>query len=334
MVTNVGVSQTLHLEDTLFIFAPLCFNIFGVAMLSFLDLAFPLNFDSSEAAGDGNFEMLHALSLTFKNRDLEEQYLIYRFELAREGLTGKWGTLSLTSLISSVTLALGCIESITSYFKHQPGGRERMLVALPLTLFNFYHQFKVRTGKVKSTDIEIYSRSFVMQWVLLLGITEVLSVVVNDSFPEFEGCPAKRFRCPYTFSSSEAASRGIVIGSVLIFSLTPCSSFMSVLRLVLILCGTSRIFGFFLFQDRLLLSLWSNICVFMQLAIFLICRYVRDLNDRRNYLLQLQITRLRANLQGILDNMIPRQIAERAQVLRVGKIEGERLAHGDGGGDG
>ncbi len=165
-------------------------------------------------------ESMNAFSLCFQNFLLEEDYRRYQFELVRNSLVGKLGTLSTTSISALCTL----IPNFIAYFmqfgrEKSPGTGERMLYSIPVTMFAIYHQLNVqlwngsKVGDRRSCDF------FVVGLIILFAHQDFLNAhFVNDRFPEYEGCKASRFRCPYSFSSSLFGSRGIALTAVLMVS--------------------------------------------------------------------------------------------------------------------
>ena len=167
-------------------------------------------------------EKVHTISLCFLKKDLEEQYRDYQYELARQSLSGRWGALAITSMVVCINNALAYIQQIMASIK--AGTVERLLAGAPLTLFIFYHQYLVQTGGTP-WDSKASCEVFIVRLALLFVFTENLIAYVNELYPDSEGCPAFRFRCPHTFSGTMFAARGAVLAAITIFHLTPCMSF-------------------------------------------------------------------------------------------------------------
>jgi hypothetical protein len=269
--------------------------------------------DSDCLRRDAGHEVVDAISLCFHNIELEELFRAYQFELASNSLNGKFGSLSLTSMASSgITLAIIVNQIITSLKQITPGAAERMLTILPLIFFGLYHQFRVQLCS-RTTYTTEECQKFVWQFIVLCTYTESVGILVNDSFPEYEGCNAHRFRCPNSFSSPKFNSRLVTAAAMIVFHLTPCKSIVDIIQMLAILCGVNRMVGLFIFTDFLWTSLWSLLCTYLQIAIFVCYRYVQDLQDRKRFLLLLHIARLRTNFQEVLDSMMPRSVSERLQ---------------------
>jgi hypothetical protein len=221
-------------------------------------------------AGVQQAELVNTFLLKFQNpdHDVENCYQEYQFELNHRDFENRWGTLSITSFVSSISMASAYTEAFISFVGNTPGSIERMLIGFPFTLFNLYHQMTVFTGKIKSMNCRAYSKWFPILWVSSMCLLETAAVYVNDAFPEHEGCKGKRFRCPYSFSSAKFTARAVVLSALIIFSLTPCLTFLNTACLVLLLFLPGRILGFVMFEDNLIISLWSTGCTMVQLIIF------------------------------------------------------------------
>ena len=87
--------------------------------------------------------------------------------------------------------------------------------------------------------------------------------------------------------------------------------------MVFVMHAASRAYGFIVFRTDLSISVWSTSCVCLQFCVFLTCRYIQELHDRKKFLLQLEILQLRSNLQDVLDGMMPHSIADR---VRAGEV--------------
>ena len=267
-----------------------------------------IGFDAGNTIPD-QCERVHTFSLCFQKQELEVFYRRYQFELSRHNLCGRWGSILTTCLVVCVGMFLAYCEQLNSYFRlGTPGSIERMILGFPFSIFSFYYLVQSLRGKVETKQACI---AFASGFVLLFTLLETLAVYVNDKFAAYEGCPAHRFRCPYSFSSPKFATRNVVFAAMVIFNLTPCISFAGVVQLIAVIFIISRAFGFYLFSDHIKTSAWSSACILMQISIFLGCRYMQELQDRRKFLLQIHISRLRSNLQELLDTMVPRSIAAR-----------------------
>ena len=215
-------------------------------------------------------EHLHLFSLSFQKPALEEQYQDYQFELARHNLVGNWGAMSITSLVALALMTVAYIQQGYAYvWMRSPGCFERMMAGIPAVIFAVHHQLQIRCSK--GTDTKKTCKFFVLRFVLTAAITELFGSHINDAFRDSEGCPTHRFRCPYSFSSSKFAARGIFFAALIIFHLTPCSSFVRVVQLVMT-CTASRFVGFFLFQEHFEISIWSIRCLYLHIFLLLSCR--------------------------------------------------------------
>ena len=267
-----------------------------------------LGFEGGSASPD-QCERVHSFSLCFEKIGLEKYYREYQFEHAKHSLYGKGGSIATTCIVVCIGMSLAYCEQMNSYFKHNtPGSVERMILGLPFTIFSFYYLFLTMRSKMETKQDSL---TFAFGFVLLFTMLETFAVYVNDKFAEFEGCPAHKYRCPFSFSSPKFASRNIVFAAMVVFNLTPCMSFTRISQLIAIMFIISRTFGFYLYRDHLMISAWSSSCMCMQISIFLGCRYWQELQDRRKFLLQIHISRLRSNLQELLDSMVPHSIAAR-----------------------
>jgi hypothetical protein len=274
-------------------------------------------FCDSDCLRRGSHEVVNAVSLCFKNDELEELYRDYQYELASNTINGKVGSLSLTSIYIIVTALTIWLKNTASLLKQYTSGSiERMISMVPVAVFGFYHQYRLHSCSRTNLTRRQF-QNFVLQFAVLHAITELNVIYVNDSFPQYEGCPAHRFRCPYSFSSSKFCSRIVTVAAMTVFHLTPCHSLLGIVQLLVILCVVNRTIGLFVFHESFSTSLWSVFCTNLQIAIFVCCRYVQELQDRKRFLLQLHIARLRTNFQEVLDSMTPRSVLER---LKAGQL--------------
>ena len=273
--------------------------------------AISLSVDSS-LASLGHHEKVHRVSLCFLKQGLEEQYRDYQFELARQNLSGRWGALSITSLVLCLSLTAAVFQELEKIKSGYPGSVQRLLVPIPVLIFVLYHQYLVHSGRVR-WESKGCGQAFVVQLSLLYAFTEMLLIYTNESFPEHQGCPSMRFRCPHIYSSPKFTARGAVFAAIIIFHLTPSVSFVSVVKLMVAMYTISRAFGLIFYRNQLHVSLWSTMCMCLQICIFLGFRYAQELHDRKRFLLQRHIICLRSNLQELLDSMIPREISRRVQ---------------------
>jgi class 3 adenylate cyclase len=257
-------------------------------------------------------EKLHPLSCCFLKYDLEDLYRDYQFELSRHSLHGRFGSLSISSMVICLNQAAAYVQQIVKIITvSTPGSIERMIIGIPLSAFAFYHQFLVHTGGVHWNKKAC--KTFVVHLTLLYAFSEMMVAYVNDLYPDSEGCLAIRFRCPYTFSGPKFSLRGAIFGGIIIFNLTPCMSFLAVVKLMISMFTISRALGFTFHRKQLSVSVWSTLCMCLQICAFLGFRYAQELHDRKRFLLQLHITRLRSSLQELLDSMMPRNLSRRVQ---------------------
>ena len=259
-------------------------------------------------------ESLSSYSLCFKGKELEERFQVYQFDLMRHSLMGKFGTLSITTIGAIFMMTLSSLIQLNLFLRYKmPGSLDRIMYGMPYLMFSVYYQLKVRAGNKPSEDKKTCHR-FVVGFVLLYAFTEFqLAHNVNDVYPEAQGCPVDRFRCPFTFSSTEAGIRGVAFTALVIAHLTVCISFVKVACLVFLMHFCSRAYGFVAYQKDISISIWSTACVCLQFCILIGCRYIQERHHRKKFLLQMQIVQLRANLQEVLDGMMPREILERVR---------------------
>ena len=237
---------------------------------------------------------MHSLTLCFRRTDLEAKYRAYQFEVAKCNLNGRWGVLSLTSMVTFVIKTIG--NAVQLMKLSTPGSLERIAIFLPMTAFCLHHQLAVHRVFGTLDETKSASRAFVVRFVLLSALTEMLVIYVNDTFAAYEGCQACRFRCPYTFSAPKFCARATVLSAIVIFNMTPCTSFLGVTGLAFILCGAGRALGFAWHRDHMMLSLSATACMFYQTCLFLWCRYMQERRDRKRFLLQVHISELRSSL--------------------------------------
>ena len=159
---------------------------------------------------------MHPLFLCFRRTDLEEKYRAYQFDLARTDLCGKWGVLSTTSLVACVIKIVACAQQLSKLSTN--GSYERIAIFLPLLIFCIYHQLSIHglLGSFKPTKAA--SQAFVVRFVLLSALTEMLVTYVNDIFAAYEGCQACRYRCPYSFSAPKFCARATVLSAIVILT--------------------------------------------------------------------------------------------------------------------
>ena len=259
-------------------------------------------------SGADEYEEVNAFTTCFERSELEFQYQFYQFELTEQVLLGEWGTLYVTTKVSSALLLVAFLEQMGAFMKF---GTMGSIVRMFVTGFAFNHQFfafqRTKLAANKQDTCKIFARSF----VLLYAVIEMVAIYWNDAFPYFEGCPSDRYRCPFSFSSPIFAARGVVFTAIVIFHLTPSVPFFDVVKLITIMCAISRAFGFVLYPSQLLTSLWSTTCMSLQICIFLCCRYVQEIHSRRKFLLQLHIAHLRRSLRSLLHGMVPAAVADR-----------------------
>ena len=258
---------------------------------------------------------MHYVSLCFNNQELEEQYQNYQFELCRHSVLGKLGYISLTTMGAGAIMAISSAHELMEYFiTGSTGCIKAVLYSIPIIAFSMNHQFRVQRGVGNTKDDKGMCNSFVVAFVGLYALSEFsLTINVDDFFPDHQGCAVHRFRCPYSFSSAHASAQAVVFLSLLIFHVTPCVSFVRVVQLVIVLFFSTRSYGLYAHREEITTSIWSTACVFMQLVMFLGCRYMQELHNREQFLLQIHIVRLRSNLQDVLDNMMPRSISRQAR---------------------
>ena len=258
-------------------------------------------------------EQINPLTLTFKSFQLEQQYQLYRFQVTYGSLIGRFGLLSVTSMVSLFCVLGDSAEGMISFIQHNtPGSIHRVFALFPILAFSIYHQWAVSTNRLLTNDKKSYCPVFAIWWVCLVSLAEILSIYANESFVEDQGCPSKRFRCPYSFSSSNFSARALVVGALLVFRITQSLPFVGTAMLSLTLCGASRVLGLFVY-DAGATSLWSTACVCIQMVAFLACSYTREVRDRKQYLAHLHIVRLRSSLEVMRESMLPEGLAARVE---------------------
>jgi hypothetical protein len=154
-------------------------------------------------------------------------------------------------------------------------------------------------------------KKFIKQHICLLCGTEIAISFVEEWYPGVQDCSVDQYSCPYIFSSATFLTRCVVGAAILVFNLTLWLPFSDVISLLVIHCVLSKIHGFLFFTQHRAISAWAFGCTCMQIAIFLVTRYQYEVRARKGYLLQLHILQLRANLQRLLDHMLPRSISDR-----------------------
>jgi class 3 adenylate cyclase len=258
---------------------------------------------------DQTYHQVDYVSLCFKNAELEKKYHVYHFEISRNNLEIVFSTTAKS--VCGLVIPFYLREIKTFLVAGSPGSMERILILIPITIFSILYLMQRRRKDFK--DTEETSRTFVLRFVLLYTLAESSLMYVNDVFPEYEGCAANRFRCPFSFSSPKFATRAVLIALLVIFHLSSCISFLEAVQLSTFSFLFGRVLAFLFFPGSFIISVWSLCCSMMQIIIFLGCRYMQELQNRRKFLLQLHISQLRVNLQDLLDSMMPRSIAQRVQ---------------------
>ena len=262
--------------------------------------------------------MIPLIFLRFRNQNSEKKYRQHQFDSIRPTLIGEWGTFSVTTLASSIGLFVAYLEVFTTISRDvAPGIIEWAVSAIPFTVFNLYYlavfQNFSNISKLQRKDCHFFGAS----WVGLLILTEVLPGIVFDSCPQSHGCSVKRFRCPNSFSSSKFTSKAIIITAIATFSMTPRMSLIRVISLVISGYIFSWSVELLTSSQNALTSVWSISCALTQIILFLTCRYLREMKERKRFLLQDHIHHLQTKLQGISDQMIPRPLLKR---LLPGKL--------------
>ena len=248
---------------------------------------------------DNTQQTVDEITLCFHDQESERQYRAYQFELARESLSGRWGAIRMTTFSICCLYFFIYTQEIISYFNYgAPATLWRMIMLAPITIFALIHQFAA-----VSQASESGCRSFVFRFVTVFLISESSVMYINDAYADLEGCPTKPFRCPHSFSSPKFATFAILMSSVVVFHFTPSLSFLEVVQSIVLLF-VGRFVGFVLHWSEAVSS-WSLVCTCLQVCIFLGCRYVQELHDRRKFLMQVHILRLRSSLQELLDRMMP-----------------------------
>jgi hypothetical protein len=249
---------------------------------------------------------ISAISLSFQDLATEEHYQDFQFEIMREGLYKRWGTHFWLLSITCLVLVFLYIEDLKS-LQRSGATHDRSVLSMrmvswfPFTIYSFYYLFRIQTREYKSFVTRRHLASFTKNWIWLMSICETMVAYQNDTSPQYEGCEAKRFRCPYSFSSSIFVTRTAVLSCVLIFNLSTSLGFGETVYLSLVLLLPCRICGFAMFQENLDISIWSSTNLSAQLLVLLACRYMQDLASRKQFRLHLQLADLRSEMQAILD---------------------------------
>ena len=110
-------------------------------------------------------ESVYAASLCFQRYDLETLYQAYQFEIASKSLLGKFGVLSMTTVITLVNmLEFFCKYTVLHFKKYSPGSFERMVIAIPMTIYCLQHQFRIQTRNEEWIRVENARTSFHSTW--------------------------------------------------------------------------------------------------------------------------------------------------------------------------
>ena len=98
-------------------------------------------------------ENIAALSLEFGSAQLELQYRSYRFNLTFADLIGRFGLLSVTSLVTCVAILGDFINAVASWtLLGVPGSLQRAAFLSPILAFGFYHQWTVYSNRLMTAD--------------------------------------------------------------------------------------------------------------------------------------------------------------------------------------
>jgi hypothetical protein len=139
-------------------------------------------------------------------------------------------------------------------------------------------------------------------WILcycsLLIAAEIGLALVNDMFPNFQGCAVNRFRCPFSFHSSLFTYRMVVEQAAIVMQMLPMLPFSWLVFSVLLTDGLPRIIGVLIFGGGALFNLWSLSCLLSCSLAFVANRYRAELGERRLFQLQLDIAELQVVAQS------------------------------------
>ena len=249
-------------------------------------------------------------SASFADTGTEQQYQKLLAQVFKTSVFGKWGSLSVASFATAATILSTYVWSIRNL--STPGTLEQNIVALPLLILCLLQQWRIRFGNlVVSSDLD-RCQAWAEKWYWLVTFTEAALAYINHTLPQFQGCHANRFRCPDSFSSTIFVCRTFFVDVAFIFHLTPTTSFHR-LAAITMLGLLIRILGSLIYSTDHYTSMWSFACVLVGKFVFLGCRYQRLISGRKKHMLDLHISSLHAELQQLMDGMVPRAFAGRAR---------------------
>ncbi len=157
-------------------------------------------------------DSVSSFNVLFESEETEQDFRAHYLKLHKQQLHGPWGSFSITSFITLMGIFSSYVNQFSGYLRGEAPGVVtfyRIFSLLPGFLFCLHHQWKVRSAKTlgEGQNLFHHSQSWAIQWFLYLCLTDLALAFVNESFPEYEGCKAKRFRCPETLTSSKFAAR-------------------------------------------------------------------------------------------------------------------------------
>jgi hypothetical protein len=233
---------------------------------------------------------LNWFNLQFCDPEVENQYRKNQLPLVKKRFEGKWGVYSIIHSACLVTI----IQVVPKAVRRSPGSVERLICTLPVMFFCSGRQIWAYRRRFK------YPLNFnwsIVSLTLLffLFLLEVSAAYINDLYREYEGCPAHRFRCPFSFNSALFTYRVVFLMATFIMHNSPCLPFHLVALIAITFLGLNRFFGHLLVGGEVTITLWSMICQLACTCVFLANRYRTELGERRIFLLHSGISDTKAN---------------------------------------
>ena len=242
--------------------------------------------------------------LAFDDEVLEAQYRDYQHDLASQHLFDRWGSLSMTSISSLVPLTASLV-----FRQNKSDSLLHTYALLPFLCFNINHQWVLHSSKRFPNYTEY--RQWVLKWAILAWSTEILLLWVNEQGFGDEKCWNGRFICPNPLIGADSIGRSLYIQAIVILHLTTFGVALHWIALLASIGIVCRVLALFIFADDRMEILWSLAILAANSYIFVFTRYKSEVHGRKKFLLQIHISRLRSQLQCMLDNMMPRCFSER-----------------------
>jgi hypothetical protein len=190
-------------------------------------------------------------SLTFQKAHLEEYYRCFQFDLVRESYLGRFGTLSIITILALLKISSTFIEQGSVYLERGDNvSFWRLVSCMPFLVINGSFQWIVHTGQQVRFTQKVCT-SFITAWIVFLSLLELSSLYISDALPDRYG--------DSSFSSSYIIARGVTEGALMTFHLTAFFfSFLHIVQFVLIKCLLARIIGIVFIWDRVdSVGIWS-----------------------------------------------------------------------------